>query len=194
MILLRDNIDSVSDLQWQEMLRALPAWRREQALRFKFKSGQVECASAYLLLCNALQQQYGITEQPNFLIGEHGKPSLPDFPHIHFNISHCKYAVAVIVGCSKVGIDVERIRKYDKSLARYTMNDDEMDYIQSHPNPELAFTRLWTQKEAVCKALGTGITDQLQNLLMWAQNNGIHTHTNDDNVHKGYIYSWSILS
>ncbi len=60
----------------QAALAALPEWRRAEALAYKFESGQAQSAAAYLLLCRLLREHYGITEQPRFIIGEHGKPEL----------------------------------------------------------------------------------------------------------------------
>ncbi|MBQ0048931.1 MAG: 4'-phosphopantetheinyl transferase superfamily protein [Bacteroidales bacterium] len=190
-LLLRDDITSITDEQLQEMLAALPSWRREQALRYKFRMGQVECAVAYLLLAKGLSEHFGIKHALDFHIGDHGKPQLTNNPHIHFNLSHCKKAVAAIIDTHQVGIDVECIRPYNEAVARYTMNEDEMQYITAHPSPAYAFTRLWTQKEAVCKALGTGITDELPHLLRCAHEKGIRVHTHEVDAAKEYLCSWA---
>ena len=69
-----------------------------------------------------------------------------------------------------IGIDIEAIRHVDKELIQRTMNEKERELVNeglSELERDRAFTRLWTQKEAVAKALGTGITsfEQLQQLL-----------------------------
>ena len=70
------TIDQLRGPRLQEALAALPEWRRAEALAYKFESGQAQSAAAYLLLCHLLREHYGITEQPRFIIGEHGKPEL----------------------------------------------------------------------------------------------------------------------
>jgi 4'-phosphopantetheinyl transferase len=87
MIYLNDHIDGF-DLEAALPLLSQP--RREQTLRFKFLQGRKTCAMAYLLLCQGLREEYGITERPVFEYGEHGKPAIVGYPHIHFNISHCR--------------------------------------------------------------------------------------------------------
>ncbi len=157
--------DHIWDFDLDEALSQLSAQRREQALRFKHEQGQRTCALAYLLLCEGLQKEYGITEKPLFEYGEHGKPVLAGHPDIHFNMSHCREAVVCYVSDQPVGIDVEAVRDYKESLVRHTMNDEEMALISASDNPALAFTRLWTMKEAVQKLSGRGLVDDMRNIL-----------------------------
>ena len=66
--------DHLQDLDLDDALSQLSDQRREQALRYKHDLGQRTCAAAYLLLCQGLRSEYGITEKPIFAYGEHGKP------------------------------------------------------------------------------------------------------------------------
>ena len=166
----------------------LSAQRREQALRFRFELGRRQSVAAYLLLRTALEQEYGITEPPLFEYGEHGKPYLAPLlspqlggrpegaatpPPIgggwegapHFNLSHCREAVACVLSNQPVGIDIESIRPIKESLVCYTMNDAEQELIFSAPNPDVAFTRLWTRKEAVMKLSGHGLATDMKSVL-----------------------------
>ena len=43
--------------------------------------------------------------------------------------------------------------------------DDEMEEILHAENPALSFTKLWTQKEAVVKLTGHGISDNMKSVL-----------------------------
>jgi phosphopantetheinyl transferase len=109
------------------------------------------------LLCEGLQKEYGITEQPLFEYGPHGKPFIVGHPDIHFNLSHCREAAICIVDAHPVGIDIESVRMPKDSLVRYTMNEAEQQQIFTSPTPALAFTRLWTMKEAAVKRSGHGL-------------------------------------
>ena len=64
-----------------------------------------------------------------------------------------------------VGIDIESIRPIKESLVCYTMNDAEQELIFSAPNPDVAFTRLWTRKEAVMKLSGHGLATDMKSVL-----------------------------
>ena len=158
--------DHIDGFDLEAALQQISEQRREQALRFKFERGRRECVLAYLLLKRGLRELYGITENPLFAYGEHGKPSIVGHPEIHFNLSHCREAVVCALSDHQVGIDVEAVRHYKESLARYTMNEEELRQILTAERPDVAFTRLWTMKEAVLKRTGEGLRNDLKNVLL----------------------------
>ena len=192
---LKEELEAVSRDELEQAIASLPDWRREKALRFKHEQGRKECAFAYLLLCQALREHYGITEKPSFIMGEHGKPEL-DFnvnPNSklstlnskpYFNLSHCKNAVACVVSDQEIGVDVESVGRYNESLARHVLSVEEFEAVSSSANPQIPFTRLWTQKEAIVKLTGRGIDDDLPNLLFKYNNVSLHT---EEHLDKGYI-------
>jgi len=176
--------DDIAHFDFESALPLLSDQRREQALQFKYEQGRRTCAAAYLLLCRALREEYGVTEKPLFTYGEHGKPAIAGHPEIHFNMSHCREAAICVVSDRPVGIDIESIRQYKESLARYTMNDDEMREILTARRPDVAFTRLWTMKEAMVKLTGLGISNDMKTVLTGAE--PIKTVVCED---RGYVYS-----
>ena len=162
MIYLNDQIESF-DLS--TAMDKLSSQRKEEVLRFKHVLGQKLCASAYLLLMEGLRLEYGITEAPHLSKDTGGKPFLTDYPHIHFNFSHCREAVVCALSSFPVGIDIETIRSYNESLVNYTMNDKERIMITQSPRPDVEFIRLWTMKEAKLKWTGHGISNNMKNIL-----------------------------
>ena len=162
MIYLNDHLQ---DFDLADALSRLSEQRREQALRYKFELGQRTCAAAYLLLCQGLQQEYGISEQPLFAFGEHGKPSIVGHPEIHFNLSHCREAALCAISDRPVGVDVESVRSFNASLVEYTMNEQEVQQIRQAADPAREFTRLWTMKEALMKLTGEGISNHMKDVL-----------------------------
>ncbi len=157
--------NDIHNFNLQEALGGISASRREKALRFKHEQGQRECVLAYLLLKRALKEVYGIEENPELIELEGGKPMLKDHPEIHFNLSHCKSAVACVIGDEPVGVDIERVRSYNAQLARHTMNDAELQEIEANDDKARAFIRLWTKKEALLKLTGEGIRSDLKTVL-----------------------------
>ena len=157
--------EEIWEFDLEAALGEISTQRREQALRFRHEQGQRLCVLAYQLLKQGLREIYGITENPIFEYNEHGKPSIVGHPDIFFNLSHCKEAAVCVISDHPVGIDVESIREYKESLVRYTMNDEEIREIESSENPASAFIRLWTMKEATMKLVGTGISNDMKNVI-----------------------------
>lgn len=191
MVYIEESITQISENALKEALDALPDWRRAQALRHKHQQGQAECALSYLLLCKGLREK-GITAQPTFEYGENGKPTLKEFPEIHFNISHCKAGVACAISECAVGVDIEVLGRYSERLAQYTMNAKELEEISNAPDRDVAFTRLWTMKEATMKLIGEGIGTNVRNVLEHSSNIIIYKTT--VNKERGYVVTvaeWS---
>lgn len=188
---INDHIADLGEEQTERLIASLPEWRREQALRFIHLQGRRECAVGYIELLRGLRQCFGIKDMLAFAYNEHGKPYLPEHPEVHFSISHCKEAAGCLVADRPCGLDIERIRKAKDDLVRHTMNPEEAESIFASPFPDIAFTRLWTQKEAVLKLKGTGIVDDLHSALMPDNLQGIGLQT-VENTWKGYVYSVAI--
>ena len=157
--------DRLYDFDLETALASISAQRREQALRFKHEQGRRECVAAYLLLKEGLQKEYGIVDNPIFEYEECGKPRIINHPDTYFNISHCREAAICVIDNVPIGVDIERIRPFKESLARHVLSDEEFRLVVSSPTPEIEFTKLWTQKEAVLKLTGEGIRSDLKDVL-----------------------------
>ena len=191
MIYLNDHL---FDFDLDAALLELSEQRRQLALRYRHELGRRTCAAAYLLLCEGLRKEHGITEKPVFEFGEHGKPSIIGRPDLHFSLSHCREAAICVLSDRPVGIDIESVGRYNERLVRYTMNDEEMTQILASNRPDIAFTRLWTQKEAVLKCTGEGIGNDLKNVLKKFRESSPTTHrpspiTTVESPDERYVYS-----
>ena len=163
--------DDMTQCSEQEVARLLPlvsAQRREQALGYKHTFGQYCCLQSYKMLCELLAEwgrvhQLPINQQPIFLYNDYGAPYIEGGPH--FSISHCKRGIAVAVSENPIGVDIEVIRAFKPELMRKTMNQTEQTQILQAEQPNWQFIRLWTQKEAYLKMLGTGIISDLHHVL-----------------------------
>ena len=191
MLCINDHIADLNEEQTERLINSLPEWRREQALRFKHLQGRRECAVAYVELLRGLRESYGISGYPSFIYNEHGKPLLKEYPNLHFSISHCKEAAGCFVSDRPCGFDIEHIRKAKEDLVRHTMSLEETESIFGSKCPDIAFTRIWTQKEAVLKLLGTGIIDDLHHVLDPDKLQNIKLET-IENPYRNYIFSIAI--
>ena len=202
--------DDMTQCNEQEIARLLPLvsdQRREQALGYKHLFGQFCCLKSYELLMQLLAFSGSQTPDarfstpdtgrrkpdagfPLFLYNEHGAPRLEQGPY--FSISHCKHGIAVAIGEKPIGIDIEHIRAAKPELVERTMNELEQNEIWAATSPDIAFTRLWTQKEAVLKMQGTGILsiDGMKNTLVTLEHVDLQTKVHID---KQYAYTLAIL-
>ena len=101
-----------------------------------------------------------------FATNEFGKPRLAGDGQVHFNLSHCEErAVLAISDTTEVGIDLERERPIEHvDLAKRYFHPNEVTAITASPDEaeqRRAFFLVWTLKEAVVKALGTGLSTPL---------------------------------
>ena len=164
--MLYQIFDDMTQCSEQEVARLLPlvsAQRREQALRFTHLFGQYCCLKSYEMLQQLLASTYTLHSTPTFLYNEYGAPSIKNGPY--FSISHCKSGIAVAVSNQPIGIDIEAVRPLKVDLVKKTMNPLEQEAILSASQPDWAFTRLWTRKEAFLKMKGTGIISDLHEVL-----------------------------
>lgn len=157
MIYLNDHID---ELDISEALRQVSPQRAAYALRYRRELDQRLSLAVFLLLQQALREEYGLKEVPEFAFGLNGKPYLKEHPEIHFNLSHCSRAAMCVVADHPVGCDIETVPdELDMELCRYCFTEEEVASILASDTPTLTFTTLWTQKEALLKLTGTGLHD-----------------------------------
>ena len=78
---------------------------------------------------------------------------------IYWSLTHKPKYVGAVVGSARVGIDLEKISSRSKALFKRTADEGEWALGDS-PSWEL-FYRYWTSKEAVVKAVGSGILKDL---------------------------------
>lgn len=168
MIYIEDNIDIYDTESLERLIDDVSEQRRQVINKLVPHKSKVQSALAYRLLKNALKTEFGIYPIPDFSYTRYGKPFLAEYPDIHFNLSHCNKAVVCAVESRPVGIDVEQIRKFDKDLVSYVSSPDEYYAVENADDPSLAFTVLWTKKEALCKLKGTGLLskEEIRQMLM----------------------------
>jgi 4'-phosphopantetheinyl transferase len=99
-----------------------------------------------------------------FVLDVAGKPRLAapwDKAPIHFSLAHADRILTVVVAGSRVGVDVERVRRLPDldAVARVCFTAEERVLLGARRDAareELFFT-IWTRKEAWAKAMGVGL-------------------------------------
>ena len=83
-----------------------------------------------------------------------------------FNVSHSEDLAVCAVSSGRVGVDAEKVHpvpERERFAARYFCAN-EIAYIESAPDKDEAFFRIWTRKEALLKLTGDGLTKNLKEL------------------------------
>lgn len=110
MLWLLENLETVTFEALEPLLPRISESRRARVLSMKQEQARVQSVLAELLLRHALREEYGLAELPKIETGKKGKPFFPDHPDVHFNLSHCKTAVACALDSAPVGVDVQELR------------------------------------------------------------------------------------
>lgn len=137
----------LTERETEAMLPLLPPERQERLLRIKQSEKRREPLCAYLILRHALWEQYRWRELPPIRLTSLGKPYFPDFPEVHFNLSHTIGAVLVALSGEPVGVDIEHIRPVSERAMRRLAD----------VTTERAFFQSWVRREARAKRLGTPV-------------------------------------
>ena len=154
------NTGDFTDENFLYYYKRLSPARRRKAGRYHFIKDKKLSAGAGILLDKGLSY-YGLKEAGVKLsYNENGKPFLPDFPEIHFNLSHSETMVFAVFTDTEAGCDIEKIKPADLRVARRFFCDGEYNYVagqKSIKEQQEVFCRLWTLKESFVKAAGAGL-------------------------------------
>lgn len=98
---------------------------------------------------------------------KYGKPFITSH-NLQFNISHSKNKLAIAIAVCEVGIDIEYVNpNFDiNEILNVTLSiNEELNIKKLKPNlQKKQFYLYWTKKEALLKAIGTGINMDLNKL------------------------------
>ena len=150
----------------QAMLACLTDAERSQALRFHRPQDRMQrlATASYkrMLLARALE-----CDPAALRFGAHpqGKPCMVPgdgpFASLEFNVSHTDGAIAVAIGATALGVDIEYTgaSEFEWDLAPVCFNLAERDTlaaVRAVQRSDHAYA-LWTRKEALLKATGQGL-------------------------------------
>lgn len=144
--------------------RLLPRLAATEQLRYRGFSTEARrqtwLAGRELLLA-ALHHARGEADPALLLTGEHGGVCYAQ-GRVHLNLSHSGAWLAAAVADVPVGIDIERVRpRAVTDQAARVFCPREAEHLARDADPLPLFYRLWTLKEAACKAAGLSIWDAL---------------------------------
>lgn len=163
---LHDRLGRYADL--------LDEGERARVARFRFEPDRERYILGHGLLRELLGHYLAIA--PGAVVmprGRFGKPYVEGHP-LHFNLSDTKDAVLIAFSREQeIGADVETMtRTVDhEAVSEHYFTPEEIGDIARTADGKRRFLELWTRKEAVLKASGVGIMDDLRVLRVDAEHN-----------------------
>lgn len=106
-----------------------------------------------------------------FSYNKFNKPYIKNNLHIHFNISHSNDLIIFAFTIShQIGTDIENIKLIEEIDSISKLVFSEIEYYQWKNTPEenkiFSFYQLWTYKESIIKAIGTGFSYNTRNFTI----------------------------
>uniref|UniRef100_A0A1I7YHX4 L-aminoadipate-semialdehyde dehydrogenase-phosphopantetheinyl transferase n=1 Tax=Steinernema glaseri TaxID=37863 RepID=A0A1I7YHX4_9BILA len=164
---------------YRKAVQCISPDQHERMVKYRFRDDALACLVGRLFLRQATKRFTAVDWHTIELDRTaKGKPYLvsPDDAPFGMNISHQGDYVAFASSCSsKVGVDCMRLDKernnktaddYIRSIAR-SLSSDELRILRSQPTDQMKMTffyRFWCLKEAICKATGEGIPNDLSKI------------------------------
>ena len=161
---------SLDDTQIDALARLLSPTERERSSRFRHAHDRRDYIAAHALVRMALSAHiHTAPERLTFDADGHGKPFLVAPAGVSspaFSLAHSRGLVACVVArAGAVGIDVEPVEN-NADIARIAerfFSTEETEALRRRPPATRSslFCELWTLKEALLKAVGTGLSSGL---------------------------------
>lgn len=131
---------------------------------FLLKKDQRSYLISHIALRFILSQYLNISPQLiEYKFNSYGKPSIACYySELYFNLSHSGQLACIAISAKEIGIDIEYISKDFNYLeiANHYFVEKERTLINNQKdcaNRLKMFLKIWTMKEALLKATGTGL-------------------------------------
>lgn len=156
------NINELPDGKIPEYLDLLPPFMNHDIMRYHNASDRKTRLMARLMLKNILEQEGRAQLLLNWQRESGNKPFIQGWES--FNISHSGDLVVLAYGSSVLGVDIEKKDAANYSELMTFFHPAEQDYIAGSGDRADSFYEIWTKKEALLKAEGSGIIKGLNHI------------------------------
>jgi 4'-phosphopantetheinyl transferase len=183
------NIDIIDNNDIPYYLDKLPVFMQNEILRYKYVRDQKSRLLSRLMLQESLEDTGSHNALVNWKRNANHKPAIDNWNA--FNISHdSDLAVFAYTTGSTVGIDIEKKENISYWEIIDHFHPEEQQFIKTAIDPENSFYRIWVKKEALLKALGTGIVNGLNDFSCVRnveEYQGNHWHLKELKIHSDYV-------
>lgn len=162
-LVLYAEISEKNHMRLLDMTLPLPESANGRIKKYKRWQDAQRSVLGYLLLQTCLERKgfeyYKLTDIEYNLFG---KPFFKS-QEIHFNISHSgNIVVCAFTQKSEIGIDIEIKSKIEFNDFQDQLTDADWKRIENSSDMTHTFYEIWTQKEAIIKSQGKGLSISLK--------------------------------
>lgn len=153
------DISGMSDEEFEKMYLASDKNRQAKADKLKKDPAKKLSIASGELARRIIAEKFNIDkEDVRFRVDKSGKPYIEGID-VNFSISHSGTIALCAIADAPVGVDIEKIRDVDLSVAKKHFAPDEQDYVfEKLGLSKQRFFEVWTRKEAYVKMIGKGIS------------------------------------
>ncbi|WP_271783309.1 4'-phosphopantetheinyl transferase family protein [Aquimarina algiphila] len=155
------------DVCFEAHINTIPEKQKNKIQAFKRWQDKQNSLLGLLLLRYGVSKFSDYNDDPlHFLkYNSYGKPFLNK--NLDFNISHSgDFTFCIMSNDCKVGIDIEKRRDIDVTILKSQMAIEEWENIVKADSIKDCAFKYWTQKEAVVKAIGKGLSIALSSFAI----------------------------
>ncbi len=166
--------DSIPFSSYRPLLPELSGERRARIGAFRLEQDK-KASTVSGLWVRYLARQYLEVENSElkFETNAYGKPRLAGVREFQYNISHTRGAAAVGISRTPIGVDVEKMGRYEEEVAGRFFCENEVRYIEQG-DAGRRFYEVWTKKEAYVKWIGKGLAIPFPSFDVFAEETARH--------------------
>jgi len=180
-------------LAWQDyahLTARIDPKAQQKIAAFKSEQDKLNCLLGRILLSQAINDLKLGSNIADLHHSPLGKASLPG---MEFSISHSSGLVVLSAALDRPnGIDCEELKPVEPGDFRDYFSRKEWDDLEASSDPLTGFNRIWTRKEALLKAIGTGLQNQLNRIDVSAsrmKNHNCNWSFKELELRPGYLVS-----
>ena len=160
------DIEQISEEEYDQYFLELPKEMRQKISKYRFREDRYRTIAGKIMLLKYLKKstKFNLSDVNTT---KYNKPYIENCD-INFNISHSgRYTIAVFSNSNQIGVDIEDMtNEIDLDDFRGVLLEDEFNQIQNSKNRLEKFYTIWTIKEAILKAEGRGLIDDMKEVII----------------------------
>ena len=152
------DISSISGDRFIELLATMPPAAQRKIEQYTVPRKRYQRTAGSILLAHVLQLHARTAVDIDY--SPVGKPGIPGGPA--FSLAYSGDIIICVCGSgAAIGIDIEELKDVEKGMAEDYFTRNEQAIINASADMRSAFYTMWVRKEALLKAVGTGVVADL---------------------------------